>query len=125
VVRTAADPWYGVRTIYLWPGFGAKARRLFEERVVLLRARSESLAIRTAEREARRYARENSVKYLGLLQSFHVFGSRAGAGTEVFSLLRESPLRPNAYLSAYFDTGTERQRGGKQPARTSKKARGA
>jgi len=30
-------------------------------------------------------------------------------GAEVFSLLRESDLEPDAYLDAFFDTGTERQ----------------
>jgi hypothetical protein len=32
-----------------------------------------------------------------------------GYGTEVFSLMRDSVLEPNAYLSTFFETGTERQ----------------
>ena len=66
-------------------------------------------AIRLAENEARRYAAEND-KYLGLAQAYELYDDIATEGTEAFSLLRESDLEPDDYLSAFFDTGNERTR---------------
>ena len=50
--------------------------------------------------------------YVGLAQSFHLcVGARPlEDGDEVFSLIRESELAPNDYISRFFDTGKERQR---------------
>jgi len=47
-----------------------------------------------------------------LTQSFHLcVGARPlEDGDEVFSLIRESELAPDDYISRFFDTGKERQR---------------
>lgn len=52
----------------------------------------------------------NDAEYLGLAQAFRLFDAQVGHGMEIFSPARDSPLEPSAYLDAFFDTGTERQR---------------
>lgn len=55
------------------------------------------------------YAHLLSVRYLGLAQAYRL-ADEPGDGAEVFSLVRKSDLDDKAYLDAFFDTGTERQR---------------
>jgi hypothetical protein len=51
-----------------------------------------------------------SFRYLGLAQAYRL-ADDVGHGAEVYSLIRDSDLEPEAYLDAYFDTGAERQAG--------------
>ncbi|GAA2787148.1 hypothetical protein ACFQ0M_46390 [Kitasatospora aburaviensis] len=97
--------WYGIRCV-----FGTKTRdgKVYEERITLWQASSADEAIALAEAEAETYAADTGSAYLGLAQSYRL-GDTPGPGAEVFSLLRDSPLEPDAYLDAFFDTGTERQ----------------
>ncbi|MFE3760786.1 hypothetical protein ACFXPI_03335 [Streptomyces sp. NPDC059104] len=97
--------WYGVRCVFEWmTGDG----RSYEERITLWQAASADEAMALAEGEAETYAADNGFAYLGFAQSYRL-GGTPGSGAEVFSLLRNSALEPNAYLDAFFDTGTERQ----------------
>jgi hypothetical protein len=48
-------------------------------------------------------------EYLGLAQSYALLDAPDRVGAEVFSLLRTSPLEPDDYLDAFFDTGHEHQ----------------
>ena len=81
---------------------------VYEERVTLWRAADAHEAITLAETEALKYAKNLDAQYLGLAQAY-TLAEDVGVGTEVFSLMRTSSLRPSDYLSAYFDTGTELQ----------------
>lgn len=83
--------------------------RTYEERVTIWRARGVSDAIVEAEREAGDYADGLAdVRYVGLAQAFHMFDEPEN-GAEVFSLMRQSDLEPDAYVARFFDTGSERQ----------------
>ncbi len=106
--RTPPEPWYGVRTLYRFPPGTADSSVLYEERVVVFKARSMEAAISLAEIEGRTYAQENQCEYLEYVLAFHIFASVLGAGTEVFSLMRDSALEPDAYIDTFFDTGAER-----------------
>ncbi len=82
---------------------------VYDERVTLWRATGFSEAIRVAESEATDYARGfESVTYAGLAQAYRL-DDTPGHGAEVFSLMRESELSSDEYLTAFFDTGSERQ----------------
>jgi hypothetical protein len=63
-----------------------------------------------AEAEATAYASANDVEYLNFCQSYAMFDEVAASSIEVFSLLRDSALEPDEYLSRFFDTGSERER---------------
>lgn len=72
-------------------------------------ARSFAEAIELAETEAVEYAELLDLRYVGLSQAFAIAEDELRHGTEVFSPIRDSDLEPGAYLSHFFDTGTERQ----------------
>lgn len=95
--------WYGVRCVFEWEA------GLYEERLTLWNAGSLDAAIELAEQEAASYEDTTSSRYLRLAQAYHLGDDRPGHGDEVYSLLRESALGPDDYLSGFFDTGTERQ----------------
>jgi hypothetical protein len=80
----------------------------YEERITLWRARSSAKAIAAAEKEAKDYCKVLTLKYVGLAQSYKMFDVPE-QGAEVFSLIRRSSLKPNAYLDRFFDTGAEIQ----------------
>ncbi|HTU74021.1 MAG TPA: hypothetical protein VMG38_10940 [Trebonia sp.] len=99
--------WYSVRCLFRWQGW---AGRPYEERITLWRARSLDDAIELAEGEAGEYADGENIEFLGFSQAYALSAeSGIGAGTEVFSLLRDSDLPPRDYLDGFFGTGTEHQ----------------
>jgi len=81
----------------------------YEERITLWRASSAEEAIARAEAEALEYATAlEGCTFLGLAQSYQL-AHDVGDSAEVFSLMRDSELKPQEYLDAFFDVGTERQ----------------
>ncbi|MFD0689996.1 hypothetical protein [Actinomadura fibrosa] len=98
------EGWFGVRCLFRDADAG-----LYEERITLWQARDHQEAIRLAEREAVDYAGAlEGVTFIGLSQSFSLEAA-PGHGSEVFSLMRESELSEDDYLTRFFDTGSERQ----------------
>jgi hypothetical protein len=95
-------PWYSVRCLLRFP------QDVYEERITLWEAASFDVAIERAEAEVADYVKDSDGEYIGLAQAFHLFDPPAD-GMEVFSLLRESDLPPDAYTQTYFATGRERQ----------------
>ena len=94
--------WFSVRCLFLID------RGLYEERIVVLKAANLDHAIEMAELDALEYSENIDCKYLGLAQAYEI-GEFLEEGSEVFSLMRESTLEPNQYLSAFFDSGLEKQ----------------
>lgn len=108
--------WFAVRCVFRkgWPPPAdyAYAGNGYEERITLWRAANMDEAIEKAEREALSYAGaidDAPDEYLGLAQGYALFDSPDHDGAEVFSLIRDSVLEPNAYLDTFFDTGHEHQ----------------
>ncbi len=62
-----------------------------------------------AEREAAEYGSGEALRHLGLAQAYRLPDDVIEAGTEIFSLIRDSVLEPGEYLSTFFDTGGEHQ----------------
>ncbi|UOZ05424.1 hypothetical protein [Amycolatopsis sp. WQ 127309] len=101
-----ADEWYAVRCVFRWT---EPDDRPYEERITLWRAVGLDAAIARAEAEAREYAGNSGVTYLGLAQAYETGEKDLTEGSEVFSLLRTSSLPPEVYLDRHFDTGGEHQ----------------
>lgn len=81
----------------------------YEERLTLWSTRGFSAAISLAEAEASEYAGSlDDCSYIGLAQAYEM-PEAPGHGAEIFSLMRNSRLPADAYVSAFFDTGKERQ----------------
>ncbi|MBD8079813.1 hypothetical protein [Cellulosimicrobium arenosum] len=106
--RPAPARWFGVRCIFRHRGAENGTDRVYEERLTLWCAERFADAIELAEADAREYAERVGAKYLRLAQAFRA-DDEPGHGSEVFSLVRTSPLKPRRYLDTYFDTGAERQ----------------
>jgi hypothetical protein len=100
------QPWYSVRCVFQLPtdddGYA------YEERITIWKATDFDEAIALAETEAAEYVTGMDMTYIGLAQSFHLFGEPS-VGQETFSLIRESDLPPDEYLDTFFDTGREFQ----------------
>jgi len=110
---TESEPtsWFAVRCVFR-QGWPPDAARAYEERITLWQAVSADTAIERAEQEALEYAAtidDSPDEYLGLAQAYQLLDVPED-GAEVFSLIRDSPLTPEDYLTSYFDTGTEHQR---------------
>jgi ABC-type nitrate/sulfonate/bicarbonate transport system substrate-binding protein len=104
-----AEDWFGVRCFFRH--VSSVDGGTYEERVTLWAATDFEAAIRLAEAEAEEYTKDLDCEYLGMAQAYRL-DARPGQGAEVFSLMRDSPMEPGDYLSAYFDTGDERQQAG-------------
>ncbi|WP_267420304.1 MULTISPECIES: hypothetical protein [unclassified Curtobacterium] len=100
--ENATDAWFGVRCVFRHGG------STYEERIVIVLAADFDHAIAKAEDDAAEYADDVNAEYVGLAQAFALFDD-LGDGSEVFSLMRDSDLTPDEYLTAFFDTGDERQ----------------
>ncbi|GAA5118868.1 hypothetical protein JIN84_22525 [Luteolibacter yonseiensis] len=103
---------YSVRCIFEVPKeHSNKSAFLYEERITIWRAKDIDEAIDKAAEEAEIYADSNSLSYTGLAQAYWMFTKTDLDGVEVFSLMRESGLKTDDYLDAFFSTGNERQKG--------------
>ena len=97
--------WVGVRCVFRSTVAG---NQVYEERVTLWHAEDMDTAIARAEAEAVEYAKDTDAEYTGLAQAY-LLADHVADGSEVFSLMRISPLDVEDYLDRHFDTGTERQ----------------
>lgn len=101
--------WFAVRCVFLHGEVSDDEDGTYEERITLWNVSSAELAIERAEAEAEEYVSDlQGVSNLGLAQSYALFDA-PGDGVEVFSLMRDSRLPADDYLTTHFDTGTERQ----------------
>ena len=103
----APQPWFAVRSLVRFePATGP----VYEERITLWRASSFEEAVERAESEAREYACDVDGECVDFTQAFHLtVEAEVMDGTEVFSLMRNSLLMPDNYISRFFDTGEEHQ----------------
>jgi hypothetical protein len=95
--------WFGIRFIF------EADKEVYEERITVWEADSFVQALARGEADALEYADQISGKYLGLAQAF-MMPDGCADGNEVFSLIRQSRLKPEAYVDHFFDTGGELQR---------------
>jgi hypothetical protein len=83
-----------------------KVKSAFEERVVIVRAKSEAGATQKLHREASQYARflagsDKGVQLLPLITIFEVADDELKEGSEVWSVFRKSPLNLRQYLDHF------------------------
>lgn len=102
------QPWVTVRCLFDVGLDASGDAHTYEERITLWRAPDLDAAIRLAEAEADEYAASVGSSYLGVAQAYQL-SEEPEHGGELFSLMRDSALPPNAYVDAFFDTGSERQ----------------
>src|SRR5262245_33956163 len=95
--------WYAAKCIFLHAETKRGPRQMYEERIVLLKARSFDEAIDRAEKEAEEYCRDlDGCTYAGYVDAFLLYDERIGDGTEIFSSMCSSDLKPKEYLNQYY-----------------------
>jgi hypothetical protein len=101
--------WFGAKCVFAHHSLSIDEEDIhYEERVVLVRAKSLDDAIQQGEREARRYASERSnCQYIEFINVFKLTTDALEPGTEVYSLMRRSTLSPSDFLDRYYNDGTE------------------
>lgn len=105
---TSNEPWYGAKCVFLHTGTQSTDGRVYEERVILVKASSFDEAISRAEVMAKEYVKElDDCTYTGFVNAFHIYDESVGDGSEVYSLMRTSALSADDYLNTYYDTGFE------------------
>jgi hypothetical protein len=102
---SAKQEWFAVRCVFQ---HGTEAPFTYEERITVWRAASFDAAVAQAEADAAAYADQADCVHLGFAQAYRMY-DELGHGAEVYSLMRDSDLPGGAYLTAFFDTGDERQ----------------
>ncbi|HLJ56537.1 MAG TPA: DUF4288 domain-containing protein [Chthonomonadaceae bacterium] len=111
---TPSQGWYSVKCLFRHENDPAASEgHLYEERIIVLRAQSLDDALNMAELEAKSYAGDGGdVQYCNFASAYHIADDELTERTEVYSLLRQSPLQISEYVDRYYDEGTERvQRG--------------
>lgn len=104
---STAEPWYGVRLVYR---HSKPIGQTYEERILIIRAKSAEDAIEEAEAISAREYEDETTERLAYAMTFNIFdcdGPCLGPGTEVFSLMRDSDLTPGDYLDHFHSTGSE------------------
>jgi len=102
------ETWYGARCIFLHSESNHGPKQMYEERIVLIRADSFDEAIARAEREAEEYCRDlDGCEYLGHVNVFHINDEKLSAGTETFSSMQKSDLKPKEYLDLHYPDSPE------------------
>jgi hypothetical protein len=97
------EPWYAAQCIFLHSGTEHDPRQRYEERITLLRADSFDQAVQRAENEAEEYCRDlDGCKYVGHVNVFHMYDEKLGDGTEIFSSMQKSDLKPKEYLDLHY-----------------------
>jgi hypothetical protein len=97
------EPWYAAKSIFLHAETKRGHKQMYEERVVLLRARSFDEAISRAEKEAEEYCNDlDGCKYVGHVDVFHLPEREIADGAELFSSMRRSDLKPEEYLNQFY-----------------------
>lgn len=108
MAKTTDGPWYAAKALFLHLELGKRSGLpCYEERITLVRARSEAEALRKGETEARRYARSlDGTKYLGFITIYHLYDTVVRDGTEIYSIMRSLPLSPREFVDVHYDDGT-------------------
>ena len=97
--------WFSTRCVFRW-----SHPETYEERITIWRARDIDEAIDLGEAEAILYADRFGLNFLEIVQAYEIAVGALDAGAEVFSLLRDNQMDAEDYVTAFFDTGSERQR---------------
>ena len=99
---------YSAQCIFLHRDKGHGPRQMYEERIILVRARNADDAIERAEQEAREYCRDLvDCEYLGYVNLFEIYDEELTDGAEIFANMQQSDLRPEDYLNLHYPAGPD------------------
>lgn len=104
--------WYSVKCIFEHNDLAHEAEAtVYEERIVILRAIGFDDAITQGEAEAQEYVAgigNDSIGYTGFISAYRTGEDELAERMEVYSLMRETTLSREDFLTQYYDDGSER-----------------
>ena len=96
------NSWYSAKCVFRIRETDSR-RQIYEERIILIKAKDWDSAIKKAETEANLYCDESTTfEFTGFLDVFHIFGEAVGDKTEIFSSMQTSDLDSAEYLSRFY-----------------------
>jgi hypothetical protein len=112
VKRDLPKTWYSVRFIFVHTPADPAEPTTYQERITVWLASSVDEAFKRAEIEAKAYVQTLDPQRWALhevaLEQSYLHVGELGDGSEVFSQIRNSTLRPDQYISMYTDAGSHR-----------------
>lgn len=78
-------------------------RQIYEERIVLVRADNFDAAIQKAEKNSRKYCKnDNNCEFVGLVDVFELFDKKVDDKSEIFSSMQTNDLDPDDFISQFY-----------------------
>jgi len=96
------NSWYSAKCVFRIPETDSR-RQIYEERIILIKAKDWDSAKKKAEAEANIYCDDSTAtEFTGFLDVFHLFDETLGDKTEIFSSMQTSDLDSDEYLSQFY-----------------------
>ncbi len=100
--------WFTAKEIFLQRSKNGNIKQWYEERIVLLKAKSKKQALKLAKKEAKDYAKDSEVtKLIEITDVFALYDEKIGDKCEVFSSKNISLLEPPDYLETFYPNTLE------------------
>lgn len=100
------EPWYTARCLFSHKDIPGCQKYVYEERILLIEAKSEKEAMQKAIHDAMKYASANQdVAFTGQVDIFHLYADKLEDGTEIYSVMNESPMERDAYIKRFYMRG--------------------
>lgn len=96
------QPWYSLKTVVY-----DKQNKLYEERIIVVRASSEDEAYAKGRQEVNEYVKGLNMDFTGYIEAYHIFDPELVENGEVYSLMRKSDLGYDEYVKQFVATGNE------------------
>lgn len=102
--------WFSAKGIFLHAPRVKNMKQWYEERIVLLRAKSEKEAWKRAKKEAKEYVKDlDETHFIEITEvcdigSLNFYENKIDDKTELFSSKNISLLEPNEYLETFYPT---------------------
>jgi hypothetical protein len=94
--------WFSAKGVFVHRDSGSGPRQLYEERLILVRARTFRKARKLAEKDAQKYERLlDGCAFTKFVEVFRLF-DEPGDGAEVFSTMEQSDLEPKEYVERRY-----------------------
>ncbi|MEP6787764.1 MAG: DUF4288 domain-containing protein [Acidobacteriota bacterium] len=96
------NSWYAAKCVFRIPETSSR-RQIYEERIVLIKAKGWDSAIKKAEKDAKRYCKGLvACEFTGFIDVFQLFDEKLNDKTEIFSSMRTNDLDSFEYLNRFY-----------------------
>jgi len=102
------NKWFTAKGIFLHAAQIKNQKQSYEERIVLLKAKSEKKALKRANKEAKDYVKDlKDTKFIEITDVYALYEVEIGDKCEIFSSKTISHLEPQVYLETLYPNTPE------------------